>query len=147
MSRIAIFQAVDEGQCSSHELSLRHAVLPSTLNVGDLVSMGADTRWQVIQVNQYAPVGLTQRFEGFDLYQIALDGVPVPAKAQWISSAAEPDEAPYVCLGAAHEELEIGVTVTTYLPPADRYEIFRSLAVDAPYHQCLVAWREVPAMV
>ncbi len=147
MNRIAIFQAVAAGQCSPKERSFRPAILPATLNVGDLVGMGADTRCQIIQVNQYAPVGLTQQFEGFDLYQVALDGVSVPAQEQWVSAAAEPDEASYVCLGDAQEELEIGVTVTTYLPQAGRYEIFRSLSANAPYQQCLVAWWEVPAIV
>lgn len=75
------------------------------------------------------------------VYQVALSENPVPPKESWASASAEPDEAPYVCLGSNQEALEMGVTAIHHKPPANCYEAFNPLSPEAPYRQALLAWR------
>ncbi|NEQ20696.1 MAG: hypothetical protein F6K28_15950 [Microcoleus sp. SIO2G3] len=90
------------------EQSLRVEWLEAFPTVGDLVSMGGDRDWEIIELYRYEATGLGSQVGAVYFAQVNPEDQPVPPISEWTSTQMSSDK-PFVSFSAVGEpELEIG---------------------------------------
>lgn len=134
---------------------------PPALN--DIVSMGRQKRWVVVEIAAYKPVGLRQEIQAVYLVHLQREDLPLAPRSEW--SFFQPQETVQVQLSAVNEPaLQLGFNVLGQPPrigdrvmpdqPVSNFKLVRSIPkawlIDrydtylpenqAPYSAVYLAW-------
>lgn len=113
-----IYQCCDE---STVDISVEDSLLTTWSDhpplVDDLVSMGGDRKWRVVEVSEFKPVALAEDIAAVYLVEVHVDGLPVPSKDKWVSNTFKddhPDES--IDLKLVDNAIEIGFDMRGFAP-------------------------------
>lgn len=143
----------------THEQSVRMEWAEQPPAIADLVSMGKQKRWNIVELTAYKPVMLGQEVRAVYLAQVQREDLPLAPKSEW--SFFHPHENMHIHLTAVGEPaLQLGFNVLgeppqmgtrlvfdqatpLVVPPQkwvlDRYDTYLPESA-ASYHAIYLAW-------